>query len=120
MIDIQHFQHDADNSLVIDLKGELTTEQYKVAFPQLESELASHKRLRLLFDLRNLDGWGLNVHWKNLNFDSRHNTDVQKMAILGSRKWRLWLRRACRPLNCQQFKQFSSCEENEAFAWVRS
>lgn len=118
MIDVQHFQHDADNILVVNLSGELTKAQYRVAFPHLESELGSYQKLRLLFDVRKLEGWEANTCWKNLSFNSRHRTDLQKIAVLGEQRWKAWLSRACGPLSCSQLRQFSSPEEDEAFAWI--
>ena len=100
MIDFEKHQSGARNLFILRAKGRLSEREYRVAFPQIESDLGAHHNLLVLFDFQDLEGWAAGSRWKSLKFDSRHKTAVERIGFVGDRKWERWIRRACRPLRC--------------------
>lgn len=115
MIDFERFANGEATLLCIRFSGRLSSEQFKVAFPQLESEFGSHLQLFVLFDLLAFTGWEPGSGWNRLKFDSRHATDVRKVGVVGETEWRGWIRKACRPLACP-VRLFGSRER--AMEWL--
>lgn len=115
MIESEKLQNGNQNLFIIRLRGRLTEREYRVAFPQIESDLGSHSNLLVLFDVQELEGWETGARWKGLRFDSRHPTDVRRISIVGDRRWERWIRRACRPLKCP-LRSFEDFEE--ALSWI--
>ena len=115
MIESENHQNGNQNLFVIRLRERLTEREYRVGFPQIESDLGSYMNHFVLFDLRELEGWETGARWKSLRFDSKHRTDVKRIAMVGGRRWERWIRRACRPLKCplRSFEHFE-----EALDWI--
>ena len=57
MIDFEKLKSGDKNLFIIRVIGRLSEKEYRVAFPQIESDLGSHHNLRVLFDLQKLEGW---------------------------------------------------------------
>ena len=93
MVDIQHFQKNADNLISVTLKGRLSTKEFDVFLPHFESEIRHFLGLRVLFDLRELKGWIATSQWRKLSFNSRHRTDLARIAIVGSNRNTRWMER---------------------------
>ena len=115
MIESEKLQNGNQNLFVIRLRERLTEREYRVGFPQIESDLGSYSNLLVLFDVQELEGWETGARWKGLRFDSRHPTDVRRISIVGDRRWERWIRRACRPLKCP-LRSFEDFEE--ALSWI--
>ena len=111
MIDFEKLQSGSRNLFVLRARGRLSEREYRVAFPQIESDLGSHRNLLVLFDLQDLEGWDAGSRWKSLRFDSRHRTDVERIGFVGDQRWERWIRRACRPLKCP-VRSFESIEKS--------
>ena len=115
LIDFERCVQGKATLLCIRFHGRLSGEQFKVAFPQLESEFGSHEELFALFDLREMEGWEPGAGWDRLRFDSEHRIDVKKIGVVGGTEWKTWIRKACRPLACPvgHFEEL-----DEALAWL--
>ena len=111
MIDFEKLQSGTRNLFVLRAKGRLSEREFRVTFPQIESDLGSYQNLLVLFDLQDLEGWDAGSRWKSLRFDSRHKTDVERVGLVGDRRWERWIRRACRPLKCP-IRSFESIEKS--------
>lgn len=117
MIDFEKLKSGDKNLFIIRVIGRLSEKEYRVAFPQIESDLGSHHNLRVLFDLQKLEGWDPGSRWKSLRFDSRHPTEIHRVGVVTSYRWERWIRSACRPLSCP----VRSFEDSEAaLQWIWS
>ena len=115
MIDFEKLKNGDDNLFIIRIIGRLSEKEYRVAFPQIESDLGAHSKLRVLFDLQELKGWDPGSRWKSLRFDSRHPTEIHRVGVVTSYRWERWIRSACRPLSCP-VRSFENSEA--ALQWL--
>lgn len=118
MIDMLHVQSGEELVLHLKFDGVLTQCQYEVFLPNFESEVRHHKSLRLLFEMNSGLGWEPRSQWRALRFNSRHHTDIYKLAIVGNRAWHDWIVKACSPMNVRRIFLFSALEKKQAFEWV--
>lgn len=63
------------------------SEDYAGFVPEFERLLHLHGKLRVLFDMTGLDGWGAGAAWEDLKFDVKHFGDIERLAMVGDKKW---------------------------------
>ena len=118
VIDIQHLHKNGQDLITVALKGRLSVEEYDVFRAHFESEIRHLENLFVLFDLRELRGWGLGSRWRKLSFDSNHRTSLARIAIVGPPRKTRWMERACRPLSYRDLERFSSRDIDSAWSWM--
>src|SRR5580765_331559 len=70
--------------------GEFTLADYQefegAAIPALEA----HRKPNLLFDLREMTGYTLDVVWEEIRFSRKHAQDFPKVAVVTTDQWMIW------------------------------
>ncbi len=94
--------------------AELVTLQFSIA--RLMSEMGM---IRFLGILENFQGWAKDGNWGDISFESEHDTGMEKMALVGDRKWeelvRIFTGQGARPF---PIRYFLPEEMNEARRWL--
>lgn len=113
---------DHQNSEIIGVRvsGKVDRDTYREMLEKIEEQIAVHKPVRILFELKDFEGWGPRVAWEDLKFDIRHNRDVSRAAIVGDRKWEEVLTGLLRPLAHADVRYFDLAEEDEAWRWIEA
>ena len=81
-------QHERDNVYRLDLAGALHQGEFRQAQDALEREIARVGPVRLLFVLRQFEGWERSGDWEDMSFYVRHGHHVDRIAIAGPEQWR--------------------------------
>jgi len=80
-----------DNLVNVAVLGEFTLADFKTFEEQSLYKLKSPGTVNLLFDLRAMVGYTLDVAWEELKFFSReHNHDFTKIAVVTDDQWLTW------------------------------
>jgi hypothetical protein len=80
-----------DNLVNIAVMGEFTIADFKEFEEQSLYKLKSSGTLNLLFDLRAMLGYTVDVAWEEIKFFSReHNHDFSKIAVVTDNQWITW------------------------------
>jgi hypothetical protein len=80
-----------DNLVNIAVLGEFTIADFKEFEEQSLYKLKSSGTLNLLFDLRAMLGYTVDVAWEEIKFFSReHNHDFSKIAVVTDNQWITW------------------------------
>ncbi len=115
MITIEQTQ----NLVNVAVLGEFTIADFKTFEEQSLYKLKSPGAVNLLFDLRAMLDYTLDVAWEELKFFSReHNHDFSKIAVVTDDQWitwQAWLSRIFVDADIRVFTDY-----NEAKAWVQS
>lgn len=115
MITIEQTQ----NLVNVAVLGEFTIADFKTFEEQSLYKLKSSGAVNLLFDLRAMLDYTLDVAWEELKFFSReHNHDFSKIAVVTDDQWitwQAWLSRIFVDADIRVFTDY-----NEAKAWVQS
>ena len=108
------------NNLVnVAVLGEFTLADFKTFEEQSLYKLKTPGTVNLLFDLRAMLDYTLDVAWEELKFFSReHNHDFSKIAVVTSDQWitwQAWLSRIFVDADIRVFTDYS-----EAQTWVQN
>jgi hypothetical protein len=79
------------NLVNVAVLGEFTIADFKAFEEQSLYKLKTPGTLNLLFDLRAMIGYTLDVAWEEIKFFSReHNHDFTKIAVVTDNQWITW------------------------------
>jgi hypothetical protein len=108
-----------ENLVNIAVLGEFTIADFKTFEEQTLYKLKSPGELDLLFDLRAMVGYTLDVAWEEIKFFRReHNHDFSKIAVVTNNQWITWTAWLSRTFLDADIRVFTDYEE--AKAWVQS
>jgi hypothetical protein len=80
-----------ENLVNIAVMGEFTIADFKAFEEQSLYKLKSPGELNLLFDLRAMVGYTIDVAWEEIKFFRReHNHDFTKIAVVTDDQWITW------------------------------
>jgi len=99
--------------------GEFTIADFKTFEEQTLYKLKSPGELDLLFDLRAMVSYTLDVAWEEIKFFRReHNHDFTKIAVVTDNQWITWQAWLSRIFVDADIRVFTDYEE--AKAWAQS
>ena len=114
--------NDRNGSKVVEIRvsGKLTKVDYEHFVPQIERLITQHGKLRVLFDMHDFHGWTAGALWQDLKFDLKHFRDIDRLALVGDRKWEAGMASFCRPFTTATIRYFDRPEAEEARRWLRA
>lgn len=113
MITIQH----SENLLNAAILGEFTLADFKQFEEEALYKLGSTGQVNLLFDLRDMVSYTVDVAWEEVKFFSReHQHDFSKIAIVTNDQWQTWATWLSRLFIDADVRAFASYAD--AAAWV--
>lgn len=86
MITIQH----EDGLLVVGVFGEFELADYKRFENEVIEQMRAQGKVSLLFDLRDMVGYTVDVALEDIRFTRQHGADIGRVAILSEREWVKW------------------------------
>jgi len=109
----------AKNLVNIAVLGEFTLADFKSFEEQSLYKLKSPGTVNLLFDLRAMINYSLDVAWEELKFFSNeHNHDFTKIAVVTDDQWLTWQAWISRIFVDADIKVFA--DYDQALSWVQS
>ncbi len=80
-----------ENEFFISIKavGRLTHQDYEHLTPMLDAALikVNQPKVKILFDVTELDGWELRAAWDDLKLGLKHSAVFDKIALFGNQDW---------------------------------
>lgn len=108
----------SDNLVNAAVLGEFTIADFKAFEEQSLDKLKSSDPLNLLFDLRAMLDYTVDVAWEEIKFFSReHNHDFNKIAVVTDNQWITWQAWLSRIFVDAEICVFT--DYDEAMAWVQ-
>jgi hypothetical protein len=98
--------------------GKLTKEDYERFLPEIESTFKEQGKLRVLFEMHDFHGWSAGALWEDIKFDFKHFSDIERLAIVGEKKWEQGMAAFCRPFTAAKIKYFDHSEIEQARQWL--
>jgi len=68
--------------------------------------------------MREFHGWSLAALWEDIKFDLKHFKDIERLAMVGERKWEKWMATFCRPFTSSEIRYFDQSEADQAQQWI--
>jgi hypothetical protein len=106
--------------LEVRVTGKLTKEAYQTFVPAVDAQIKQYGKLRILFVMQDFHGWTANAMWEDLKFDLKHWKDIERLAIVGDKKWEKGMAAFCKPFTKAQIRYFDAAQVAEAREWLES
>ncbi|HEY4284240.1 MAG TPA: STAS/SEC14 domain-containing protein [Chthoniobacterales bacterium] len=107
------------NLLRVDVSGKLTERDYDELIPSCEQMIGRHGSMRLLFVMKDFHGWEPGAAWDDFRFDRAHGAEVERVAMVGEKKWQEWISKLGALFAAAKVRYFDVAELDEAKDWVR-
>ena len=82
--------------------------------------IARHGSMRMLFIMKDFQGWEPGAAWDDFHFDTTHADKVEKVAAIGEKAWQKWIMKLGSFFVRDDVKYFDSSQLAEAERWVRA
>ncbi|MCK4900989.1 MAG: STAS/SEC14 domain-containing protein [Anaerolineales bacterium] len=107
------------NVLGYKVVGTITKADYKTMLPEVEALVEQEGHIRLLLDMtefkwEKVKAWG--ADWK---FGHEYSEKIDKMAIVGDKKWQEWLAKVAEPFYAGEAKFYPPDEAHDAWSRLR-
>jgi hypothetical protein len=115
---IQFIEENAGKILVVHVSGKLVKADYEHFVPEFEQLVRRHGKLRVLFDMTGLHGWEASAAWEDFKFGVAHFADIERLAMVGEKKWQKSMATFCKPFTKAMVKYFDHTDAAEARKWL--
>jgi hypothetical protein len=105
--------------LLVKLSGKLTKEDYQHFVPEFERLVQREGKLRVLVRMHDFHGWTMGALWEDIKFDLKHFADIERLALVGERKWEAGMAAFCKPFTRATIRYFDEAQHDEALLWVK-
>jgi hypothetical protein len=100
------------------VSGKLTHDDYQHLVPAFERLVQQHGNVRLLFEMVDFHGWDVGALWDDLKFDLKHFADIERLAMVGDKKWEQGMSTFCRRFTAATIRYFDRATIQDARAWL--
>ena len=115
---IQLNEKNATKVLAVRVSGKLAKEDYERFTPEFEKLVKEHGKIRVLFEMVDFHGWETSALWKDIKFDAKHFTDIERLAMVGDKKWEKGMSVFCAPFTSAKIRYFDRVDIAAAKAWL--
>jgi SpoIIAA-like len=100
------------------MSGKLHDEDYKTFVPLIDAAVAKEGKVRLLAQFHDFQGWDMHALWDDIKFSTTHCTKIERIALVGEKKWEKWMAAVCKPFTMAKIRYFDASEIDAAKAWL--
>jgi hypothetical protein len=100
------------------LSGKLHKDDYQHFGPAVERTVAAHGKVRMLVEMHDFHGWDMGALWEDIKFDLKHFKDIERLALVGEKKWEHGMATFCKPFTTASIRYFDVHQIDEARQWV--
>ena len=103
--------------LEVQVTGKLSKEDYEHFVPRTE-QMMEHGKIRILFSMHEFKGWDMGALWEDIKFDLKHFKDIERLAIVGDKKWEHGMALFCKPFTTAKTQYFDQTDIEQARTWL--
>jgi hypothetical protein len=115
---IQLNEEDGGKLLTVHVSGKLAAADYEQFVPEFVRLVEQHGKLRLLFDMTGFHGWEAAAIWEDTKFALKHFSDIERLAMIGEKKWQHGMAIFCEPFTRATIRYFDHADATEARKWL--
>jgi hypothetical protein len=101
------------------LSGKLHDADYKTFVPAVDAAIAKQGKIRLLAQFHDFQGWDARALWDDIKFSTTHCTKIDRIALVGEKKWEQWMATVCKPFTMATIKYFDASNIGDAQKWLQ-
>jgi len=115
---IQIKEDDGGKLLRVHVTGKLVVTDYEQFVPEFERLVRQYGKLRVLFDLIGFHGWTASALWADTKFAVHHFSDIDRLAVVGDKKWQEGMATFCKPFTKANVRYFEHTNAVGARRWL--
>jgi hypothetical protein len=115
---IEKLEQSSGNTIGFKVSGTITKEDYAVLVPEVESLVDQMGDINILMDLSDFRWEKINAWGADMKFGSTYRKKIDKMAIVGDKKWMKWMTSIADPFYAREAKFFQTDESDAAWVWL--
>ena len=115
---IQFTEKNGGKILEVRVSGKLAHEDYEHFVPEFERLIKQNGKIRVLFEMADFHGWEGSALRDDINFDLEHFSDIERLAMVGDKKWEKGMSIFCKPFTTAKIRYFDSAAIAEARKWL--
>jgi hypothetical protein len=98
--------------------GKLGANDYQDLAPVFDRLIREHGRIGVLLELHDFHGWTGAGLWRDIEFDAKHFAQIERLAIVGEKKWQAGMAAFCKPFTTAQIRFFTADQIDGARRWI--
>jgi hypothetical protein len=106
-------------TLSIKATGSVTKSDYDQLLPLIQKLVQAQGDIRLLLDLTEFQGENIDALKKDLTLGQDLSGKVEKMAIVGDKKWEKWTTKLMDSFSAKGAEFFKNADIDYAWTWLR-
>lgn len=106
------------NVLEIQATEKFTHADYQKFVPEFERLTKKYGKINLLFEMVNFHGWDATAVWDDLKFNLKHFSQIDRLAMVGNKKWEQGMANFCAPFTHADVRFFDPTQFADARAWL--
>ena len=115
---IEQLSGPSDKVLGFKLSGKLHDADYQTFVPAVDAAIAKSGKVRILAQFHDFQGWDLKALWDDIKFSTTHCTKIDRIALVGEKKWEEWMAKVCKPFTMAKIRYFDAADMESAKAWL--
>jgi len=115
---IEQLKTESPKILAFKMSGKLHDDDYKKFVPLVDAAIATEGKVRLFAQFHDFQGWDMHALWDDIKFSTTHCTKIERIALVGDRKWEKWMAKVCKPFTMASIKYFDASEVDAAWKWL--
>ena len=116
---VQVTNQQSDRIIEVATTGKLTRDDYDTFVPVIESEMKKGK-VKILFSMHDFSGWDAGALWEDIKFDMKHFGEIERLAMVGEKKWEEGMAWFCKPFTTAKISYFDHTEIDAARSWLKA
>lgn len=104
--------------IAVHVSGKLVSADYEHFVPEFDRLVALHGKLRVLFDMTDFHGWTAGAIWEDTKFATHHFSNIERLAVVGEKKWEQGMAIFCKPFTKAAVKYFDHSDAKQAREWL--
>ena len=104
--------------LVVRVTGRLDKQDYERFTPEVERLIDQQGKIRVLLETHDFHGWDAGALWEDIKFDIKHFNDIERLAVVGEKKWEKGMTTFCKPFTTAKSRYCDHSEAAEAETWI--
>ena len=109
---------DEGNLVAFRLSGTLHDQDYQEFVPVVQAA-AEKGKLHMLVEFQDFRGWNARALWDDIQLDAKYGKQIERLAIVGDKRWQEWMAKICRPFTSAMIQYFDAGAEQNAWVWVQ-
>jgi hypothetical protein len=106
------------NILFTKVEGKITESDFEKLKPAFEKLLGKFGKVRWYYEMQNFIGWEVRTFFNDSAWSLSHRNDIEKIAMLGEKKWQEMMTELMKPFTSAVIKYFPESEIREAEKWI--